>query len=124
MSSTFDVVGEPHEGAVLLLAGKTLPVFTISTDLCADVIVRLAAVAIEVLGPNAPRDNRTGGTCSLAERVLGLFTFNEPRDSGVDAMLDMVTLHPTTPRPLGHALVGGLRDSSVCMYSSVCVCDG
>ena len=79
------------------------------TDLCASVRVCPVDIAVEVLGPNAPKVSCAGGTCSLIEGVLGVFTSNEPRGSRVDKVLSVGalrgenTLNPSIPLSLGRA---------------------
>ena len=76
-------------------------------DLCASVRVRLICVAVGVLGSNYPRGNRSGGTSSLAEGVLEVFTSNEQRGSHADAAFGdgtpegEKTLHSSTRLSLG-----------------------
>ena len=72
---------------------------------------RLVSVTALVLSTNAPRGTRAGGIYSLAERVLGVFTSNEPRTSRADKVFVVGTLgggtfalfRSTIPRPLSHA---------------------
>ena len=87
------------------------PFFCVSAALCDFVRVRLVGVTALVLSTNAPRGTRAGGTYSLAEGVLGVFTSNEPKASRTDKAFVVGTLggggvalfHSTIPRPLGHA---------------------
>ena len=84
------------------------PFSTLSADPCAFVRVCLLGVAIRVLSINAPRGNRAGGTCSLAEGGLEVFTSDEPRGGRADAAFVVGTLggeklHSSTPLPLGRS---------------------
>ena len=90
--------------------GEPCPFFCVSAALCDFVRVRLVGVTALVLSTNAPRGTRAGGTYSLAEGVLGVFTSNEPKASRTDKAFVVGTLgggggctlplhYPSTARP-------------------------